>query len=388
MIRFDTMSAADRLLDAARDLDPVRPASGERGSLYVTPPDGGLHGWITSQSAREPQSHLLALGGIGSGKTTELLRAQDALRASRKFHAWHLPLDACFDLGSLDQSRLLTLAGLAMLKALSARGEPIVGSLRDIAVRLHAFLRPDRSPPPALALPDFLMHRALAPAITTVDLLAELAPLTERWRAQGTARDPIVLLVDALDRRPFEDYLDVTREDLPRLRDLGIAVVIVGNLEWRHGLTPDLDASLHGIRMQPLYDPTLSQNAAFLREVIERRAPGLFSEEVAAALVQASGGAMRDLLHIARETAYETRERGEEVPSFEALGHVLALMRASRLALLDNDEWEALAKLRLGKPPSSALSDRLQARGCAVLRGRTVQVHPLFSWAGKQSHAA
>lgn len=382
------MAAPDRLLDAARNLDPVRPASGTRDGLYVTPPDGGLHGWIVSQCAREPQSHLLALGGIGSGKTTELLHARDALLARGGFLPSHLPLDAYFDLGSLTQGQLLTLAGLAMLKALADRGEPIVGSLRDIAVRLHGFVRSDRPAPEALLLSAFLQHRAMAPAIAVEDLWAELAPLIERWRKTQASRNGIVLLIDALDRRPFDDFLDVTRDDLPRLRDLGVAVVIVGNLAWRHRHTADLDASLHGFRAQLLYDPALGPHADFLREVVERRAPGLFPKDVLQALVQASGGAMRDLLHLARETVYEARALGEEAPSFGSLHKALTQMRESRLATLNNDQWHALEQLQLGEQPPTSLGDQLQARGCAVLRGRVLQVHSLFSSSDEQSRAA
>lgn len=385
------MDARQTLLAAAKALNPILPA--ERAH-YLAPPDGGLHGWITKTIARDPTSQLLAIGGIGSGKTTELLRAQELIEERKLARAWHVPLDAYFDLGNLGEGRLVTLAGLAMLSVLRGR-EALSADLHEAAVALHEMLRSDREVTAPLALKSYAKpYRTPAPPVAAADLARSIDALVRRWREGQTAterqteRRGIVLLVDALDRRSFHDFLSATSEDLPILRTLGVGVVIVGNIEWRHDLTVERRDVFDEDWVHASFDPSTQRDATFLHEALMKRAPGVFSSEVANAIVGASGGVLRDLIRIGRETVSEAIDREASSVSDDDLALALDNFRDGRLAMLRESEREALRTIERGAQPDEALGDRLVARGCAILRAGAFVLHPSLRTVAQRPEAA
>jgi hypothetical protein len=376
------MDATSKLLAAAQALDPVRPPSHEH---YVTPPDGGIHTWISRWIAKDPSAHLLTLGGIGSGKTTELLRAKEVIEKQGLARVWHAPLDAYFDLANLGEGRLVTLAGLAMLAVLRELGDIPSGAVREASVSLHASVRTARATTAALTMPEFArQHGVPSPPNAAADVATSIEVLVRRLREvraeRGSSAEPrrIVLLVDALDRRSFEDFATATSADLATLRAFDVGVAIVGNVEWRHGLTAERRYAYHDVRTNSAFDPMQERDASFLRTVLSTRAPDVFSREAADAIVVASGGVLRDLLHLARSAVYEARERGEERVSLGAFTVAHEAFREGRRAMLSQQEREALTRLEGGAPLDTAMGDRLTAKGCAILREGAYEPHPVM----------
>lgn len=379
------MDARQTLLAAAKALNPILPA--ERAH-YLAPPDSGLHGWITKTIARDPTSQLLAIGGIGSGKTTELLRAQELIEERKLARAWHVPLDAYFDLGNLGEGRLVTLAGLAMLSVLRERETP-PADLHEAAVALHKMLRSDREVTAPLASKGYAkLHHTPAPPIPAADLARSIETLVRRWRDGRAEGEGIVLLVDALDRRNFFDFLTATSADLPILREIGVGVVIVGNIEWRHDLTIDRSDTFDAVRLHPSFDPAMQRDASFLHDVLMKRAPDVFSPELADTIVGASGGVLRDLIRIGRETVSEAIDREASSVSADDLALALDNFRDGRLAMLRESEREALRAIERGAQPDEALGDRLVARGCAILRAGAFVLHPSLRTVARRPEVA
>lgn len=381
------MDARENLLAAASALNPAQPATRDQ---YVAPPDGGIHRWITKTITRDPSAHLLAIGDIGSGKTTELLRAQGLIEERGIARAWHVPLDEYFDLGNLGEGRLVTLAGLAMLSVLRGQ-DPLSADLHEAAVALHELLRSDREVTAPLALRGYAKARGTsAPPVAAADVAQKIEVLARRWREGRTEpdgrtkperrieREKIVLLVDALDRRGFFDFLSATSEDLRVLRKLGVGVVIVGNLEWRHDMTVERREAFDADRFQWSYDPSTQRDAGFLHEVLMKRAPGVFSRDVAEAIVTASGGGLRDLLHLARETVNQALDLDGTRVSAETCAEAIDAYREGLLVALNPKEREGLDDLMNGKPLDATMGDRLHARGCAIVRAGALEPHPVM----------
>lgn len=381
------MELRDTLLAAARALDPVRPTFAIEKGLYVEPPDGGIHGRIVRWCHRDPTAHLLVLGGIGSGKTTELSMAHRTLSTTTGLRAWHVEFDRYFDLGEVTEGRLVNLAGLAILNELVARGESLLGGVRDAAHLLHAAVKRDMRELPALLRREFMHQHVTAPAMAAADIARDVAPLVQAWQRRREPTDGIVLLIDALDRRPFTDFVEATRSDLGVLREFGVGVAFVGNVDWRGEIDDERRARFHEVWMQPAYDPSVPEHAAFLQEVIVRRAPDVFTDDVMAELVRVSGGFVREMLHLARSVVYESMDEGT-TPTRATLDRAISATRDGKLAMLNEQELDALKNLERGAPLETAWGDRLQARGCAVLRGAEWQVHPLMRAPSLRSQAA
>lgn len=385
------LDAHHTLLAAAKALNPILPA--ERAH-YLTPPDGGIQAWITKALARDSTSQLLAIGGIGSGMTTELLRAQEVIEERKLARAWHVPLDAYFDLGNLGKGRLVTLAGLAILSVLRER-KVLPADLHEAAVALHEMLRSDREVTAPLAVKGYTKpHRAPAPPIAAADLAGRIDALVRRWREGQSERDKrtapegIVLLVDALDRKSFHDFLLATSADLPILRTFGVGVVIIGNMEWRHDLTVDRSEVFDEVRVQASFDPSKQRDASFLHEVLMRRVPDLFVPEVADAVVAASGGVLRDLLRLARGSVNEAIDRGATSVANEDFALAVDVFREGRLARLEEQDRNVLTKLMNGAVLDSGEGDRLLERGCVILRDGAFEPHPSLRIPAQRPEAA
>lgn len=372
------MSAHERLLDAARALDPVRPVASFAQALYVEPPDGGAHETIARWFRRDPVAHLLALGGIGSGKTTELLAARDTLERENLSHAWHIELDAYFELSPPREGMLVTLAGLAMLAVLERAGAHIDALLHPLAVALHQPLRARRGSAPTLVRKGYLDRTQSGTARTAGSLAESIAPLVDRWRALEGARNHITLLIDSMDRRREVDaLLAMTHEDLPILRDFKVGVVIVGNLGWRTELGAEQQAYFHHVWSQPAHNPARERDASFLGEVVERRAPGLFEAPSVRRVVEASGGVMRDLLTLARQAVYEAMDDHAERVAITHAEHAIDAHRNGCLDGIDSPQRETLLRMeRDGTMPSPEVLAELREQGCVVEHDGVWEVHP------------
>ena len=363
----------------------------DRG-FYVEPPDGGMHAHILRWVRRDPNAHQLMLGGIGSGKTSELLMARDTITREGIALAWHVELDTCFDLDALGDGHLTTLAGLALLALLRAKREPVVGLAHDLSLELHASLRPDAEDIAGLVRPEYLRHHTAAPVRPAQELADTLAPLVSRLRPLRGEGDGVVLLVDALDRRGLGAFTAATQRDLPVLRALGVGLVVVGSLDWRHGaedLRADQRAAFAELWEQPTWNPSEPDHLTFLRTVLDRRAPGVFSEEVATRLAVASGGVMRDLLLLAQRCLHEALDGRTGDVTLDHVALAIDAFREGALAGLPRDDRQALNALEFaGEQPGRARAARLHARGCVVLREGQWHVHPALRGGSRRTEAA
>lgn len=387
--RPPAMPAHITLQEVARALGPSRTRDAFERGYYVEPPNGGLHAWIGRWFHRDPTAQLLMLGGIGTGKTTELLKAREALEGQGTAHAWYVTLEDYFDADAAAEGRLVTLAGLAMLALLLRKREPPVGHAHDLAVKLHGLLRPDVRVTSTLAIPIYRQHHGSAPPTAAGELARSIAPLAERLHPLRGARDGVTLLIDAFDRYDVDSFVAATRRDLPLLRDLGVGVAIVGNMAWRHGLDAEQRSLFHEVTLQPSWDPADASHLAFLCDVLDRRSTGALAATVTRALAVHSGGVMRDLVHLAQRSLYEAIDRGGTVVTPDDVTRALEAMRESRLAALDEESYRAFTALEeQGTEPTPVMCDRLHAQGCVLLRERHWVVHPAVRRAVERHEAA
>ncbi len=108
-------------------MNPVAdPALAIREGLYVAPPGRSVAEDLATRLELEPASTHLVLGGIGSGKTSELLRAVERLNASLPEagdHVEYVDVSRDHDLGVPRRLTgvLVSLAGLALIRQVSQR---------------------------------------------------------------------------------------------------------------------------------------------------------------------------------------------------------------------------------------------------------------------------
>jgi hypothetical protein len=131
---------------------------------------------------------------------------------------------------------------------------------------------------------------------------------------QGSRIPHVVVLFDGLDRmtnlRAFEE---IVRHDVNGLASIGIGVVLVGPLRALYGIDRALFDLFEQYYYQPWVDVERDANGRdYMRTVLTRRAPQAFNEASIDALVQYSGGVVRDLLALAQSACVEAYMHGAD----------------------------------------------------------------------------
>lgn len=338
----------------------------ERG-LYVPPSARSIADEVAGRLELQPASAHLIAGGIGSGKTTQLLMAAQRLRALPDMQAIYIDVSASQDLGKLRKGVLVALAGLELAKLLpddmSAPVQDAMGFLREWAVQGHGYDQ-SRPAPPVLGSGEGLALKNLTAALRN--------------------RVPhITLLVDSLDRvAEMGQFESIVREDVALLRALGIGVVLVGPLKLLYGTWRPIAAPFDKLHQVSWVDPEEAAGQDFLMRVLRARSPeNVLSDQGAARLVEVSGGVLRDLIGLARDAGEEAYLAGDEtIGQVHADAAADAFGRTLMLGLVGDD----LATLQRVRAHGSfvPVSDRdlallMTGRVLEYRNGRTrYAVHP------------
>lgn len=300
-------------------LNATDPASAVAQGLYVPTPGTVAAERLVTRLQLQPSAALAVVGGIGSGKTTQLLVARDKLEKTGDAHAIYVDVAEKHDISRMEPGILAVVAGLAMGQRFCAPGAEY--SDRADVDRALAEIRAQASGPmvrqeeledcdPALEGLVQLPARLVPPsherswAVTAME--SQVAVLL---RALRETKPHVVLLVDSLDRLvDREAFVTVVEQDVRALSELGIGVVMAAPLRSLYGVWRATLDHFETFEYLPPVDVENKKGAAFLGQVLQARIPADGLEAVArTVLVESSGGVLRDLLQLARlavEEAY------------------------------------------------------------------------------------
>jgi hypothetical protein len=301
----------------ARVNGAAAPADAITQGFYIMPKDSvALR--IATRFDLQPASTHLVVGGVGSGKTTQLLVACEALRVEHPGAlAIYVDLSEYQDLDKLQPGSLLALAGLTLCDA--AAPSDAAAALRQSFRRWATGWLDD----PDLPVPEPVdLGMVWVPGVVTPPR-APLIPNIERRRAElgqfmaqaFAGRAPIVLLVDSLDRMSdLAGFQRIVEQDMAALTSLGIGLVLVGPLRVLYGLERDVTERFDYLYRQPAVD--VAQDRAgkrFLFEILRQRAPvDILPDDACERLVDFSGGVLRDLLRLAHQAGDEAYVEGAD----------------------------------------------------------------------------
>jgi ABC-type dipeptide/oligopeptide/nickel transport system ATPase component len=259
-------------------------------------------------------SQMALVGGIGSGKSTELLLTQKEL--SRHSDAVNIFVDMAeyTDLSEMSTGAILAAAGLRLYSYLTRTTKEPAKEVVAAHRKLHqlAFGRTEWMEPWELnddAQDDMVpvkvpgLVRSRFPALghkvkEAKDLLLCIAsPLLE-------ADAQITLLIDGLDGLITPElFRQFAEQDLQALQGSKMSVIIAAPLLFLYDQSRFLQDYFDVVKHIPAVaaDPRTS---AFLRQILERRgALDLMDRAEITAIAKYSGGVLRDLLTLARSSA-------------------------------------------------------------------------------------
>ncbi|MFM7372734.1 MAG: hypothetical protein ACKO2Z_34125, partial [Sphaerospermopsis kisseleviana] len=152
----------------------------------------------------------------------------------------------------------------------------------------------------------------------------------------------LVILFDGLDRiNDAQKFMQLVFSDAKAISSAGIGLVLVGPLTAIYGNYRDtVDKILDYFYYQPFFDIENDQDAYnFFEQILKNRSSKDFIEESAMkALIQFSGGVLRDFITLTQASLEETYISGDEkVQEKQVLKAVDSIGRNQLLGLSDNE---------------------------------------------------
>jgi hypothetical protein len=363
MQAFNPTASAQEAIDAGLVFENLHAA------LYLN---------LAGRADLEPGSQQLLVGGIGSGKTTELLLATKWLKAEGNVLPLYIDITAETDLSALNSGSLLASFGIRL--AMLLLGNPSLpkdaaDQLRTLYenIKEYAYGKSERvwveddysdederedyddddgsldqyrgywttqSIPGKLQPPLPILHRDISSIRGRLEQLL------------ATAREihkDIVVVFDGLDRLFVPDkFVAVVYQDLRVFRSLEISVLATAPISILYGLQTPIAEQFD--RVQHLAVVPADVGHGFLQRVIEQRGGyELLSREYADAICHYSGGVLRDLISLARDAAEEAYVSGHESIESPDLEKAVQQLGTSYLRGLGPDAIKTLTVLEKSK---------------------------------------
>ncbi|MFS8069030.1 MAG: hypothetical protein ACMG6S_21930, partial [Byssovorax sp.] len=266
----------------------------ERG-FYVPRPGRSLAEQLAARFELKPGASHILMGGVGSGKTTQLLVARDRLVANADVNATYLDVSLHVEPNQVTSTALLAMVGLTLGSQIY--GDDISSEIKEALNQFESYLASSGENWYEDPFDTFAQDIG-----TILNTLRKIRPNH-------------VLLLDSLDRMTdLKRFADLVEGSIIKLRELGIGIILIGPL-----------TALYGIRRTALdrFDrtwhlPTVDvQNDAaghdFLLRVLRARdVEGLLTDAAAAQLCTFSGGVLRDLIALTQAAGEEAYVDGAD----------------------------------------------------------------------------
>jgi hypothetical protein len=369
------------------------PAKSIEHGHYVHAPGQLLVDQIAGRIALRPNSTHLLVGGIGSGKTTQLLVAKQQLEDVEDLIVWYVDVSRYTDISQIEPGVLMTIVGLELSsrlpKELQRNIYAALETLRNsgygytetqkISINRSKMFGIESS---GESRSEQIQHKGLFTQTANERLRRSVQEILDVL-IQHTGRS-VIFFCDGLDRlEDIDRFTKIIRSDIQSLKQLGIGLLVVGPMLFTHSEDQDAKDLIDYAYYQPCFDVEQDQGArTFLTDVILTRLPkpDFFGNGVIDRLVQQSGGVLRDLVTLTQaaiEEAYlasdETLELTHVEKAVQSLASRMLRISEKEVAILRNQlQGEHFV---LGTPESFKL---LSSRQVLEYRYPTLRyvVHP------------
>ncbi len=348
------LSRRDKFRAYMQAFNPTAPAHDViQAGLVIEDLHQSLYRNLAGRADLEPGSQQLLVGGVGSGKTTELLLAMRWLAGQDHVLPIYIDVSALTDLSTFNAGALLASFGLylggwirrdaeahprASVKA--TKLEEAYTKVTEFAYgkqEMRSITRPENHPfYHELARGMLSGQRAvnipgkLEPPFPQLSRDVEEIRLHLETSLNLTREDhkDVVVIFDGLDRLlDATKFWSVVEQDLRLLRELKVSVIATAPLAVLFGVGIGQSISDHFDRIHHLTVIPSDSAATSLESVLEKRGViNLLDPGIAYFICNYSGGVLRDLISLARDAAEEAYVSDRDfitVPDIEKAGHQL-----------------------------------------------------------------
>jgi hypothetical protein len=334
------------------------PAKSIEHGHYVHAPGQLLVDRIARRIALQPNSTHLLLGGIGSGKTTQLLVAQKQLEAIEDLAVCYVDVSRYTDISQIEPGVLMTIVGLELINRLPEELHGNVATAIETVKKIGYGYNETKNittNPLGVARLDQMNYLAteqlrlekihhqgiFAKVHDFKSMLAESINTIVAALIHHTGKG-VIFFCDGLDRLEDVDrFAKVIRSDIYDLEQLNIGILVVGPLLFAHSTDQDTKDLIDCVYFQPCFDVQYSDEAkTFLADVILKRLPneGFFGSDAISQLVQASGGVMRDLIILTQAAIEEVYITGDETLEIRHVQNAVQTLAKSKMLGISEKE--------------------------------------------------
>ncbi|BCL34279.1 hypothetical protein [Nostoc sp. MS1] len=320
----------------------AEPSKAIESGYYVQAPVNLLVDDISARVALRPFSSHLLIGGIGSGKTTQLLVACQKINEIEDIHAIYIDISLYTDISKISIGVLTAIVGLELAKLMQdSKDKSILANIkliRDLAYGYECYDYNIDVYPSSIKIEGILPKKSQGYGINIylVNAVRDLA------KAASLKYGNIVFIFDGLDRLDdTETFIRIVSSDAKAISSMGIGLVLVGPLtaiyiDYREKIEKTLDYFYY----QPFFDVDNDANAyKFFEKIIHNRSSENFIEASAIkALIHFSGGVLRDFINLIQISIEEAYLSGNDnVIANHVLSAVDSFSRQQLLGISDNE---------------------------------------------------
>ena len=371
----------------------------ERG-YYVDLPNNPM-AEITRRIEVRPASLHLLLGGIGSGKTTQLLLAQEHLNRLEDFNAIYVDVSLYTDISKIERGALIAIAGLEIIRLLDKIDDPELSKNQELIkaqeiIKKSAYghneatvvitslpkklseekqkLQEKLNPFKSIDVPSFSLvpqvikdvgrlneiENSRRKVITNYkkgllsekkqdvkdELLEAFSNLSRIFSHNSENKREIVFIFDGLDRiNNTNVFMDCILNDINLFSQVGIYVIIVGSIPivYTKGIL-NFSSYLHYFPYLDIVEDTEAKK--FFTNILNLRdSDNSITSEAKEFLVIFSGGVLRDLMSLTQSAIEEAYVDGSDNITLEHAQQSVASLARSKFMGLTDENLKTLQKV-------------------------------------------
>ncbi len=357
----------------------ANPSKAIESGYYVSEPGQSVSSLITRRMALRPASTHLILGGIGSGKTTQLLMTLDQLNGLLKnSYIRYIDVSLSTDMSKIAPGVLVAIVGVTLANLIADSEEDIAKESIDAVHRLaygYSETKQVANPLSTNSIAEMLdritvqqvafkkveyRHPGiLSPASKQQN--SELASAVKKlYELAKKKYEHIVFLFDGLDRLDdSKSFSQMIINDMREISSIGIGCIVVGSVRimYEEFTKIALEQAVDYFEYKSCWDVENDPSAyTFFESILNQRATeGFIEPDAVDNIIRYSGGILRDLINITQASIEEAYLIGNENLKLIHVDKAAETFGRGKLLGLTKSDIDILQEFANGRllPPSS-----------------------------------
>jgi hypothetical protein len=361
----------------------ANPSKAIASGYYIPEPGKSVSDLIAARIALRPTSTHLILGGIGSGKTTQLLLGRDQIdELLENAYVRYIDVSLSTDISKIAPGVLVAIVGVTLANLMKDSEDDAVKKdvehIQKIAygyTETNETLKSKRDQLGAIPLPfpkyfesdpfsktirTFKRHPGILSPASKQQSNKLISAVKNLYETAKKKYDNVVFLFDGLDRLDDnKSFSQMIVSDMQELSAIGIGSVVVGSVRimYEEFTRSTLEQSVDYFEYKSCWDVENDPSAyAFFESILKQRATeGFIESDAINVIIRYSGGILRDLINLTQASIEEAYLIGDENLKWIHVEKAAETFGRAKLLGLTKSDISILQEFANGRslPPSS-----------------------------------